>query len=81
MRPSRTVYQLSMFSSLVLMQLYALNVTVGLPPLIAHAHDADVHNLYGLTLAEPHEVDGDGMLAQGAQLATVLSATILDDQD
>jgi hypothetical protein len=77
-RPSGRVYQLSVLLSLVLMQLYALNITVGLPPFIAHAHDADTHVLFGLTLAEPHEVDAEGLIAQGAQLATVFSASLLD---
>jgi len=77
-RPSRGVYQLSMLLSLVLMQLYALNITVGLPPLIAHTHDTDSHVLFGLRLAEPNPVDAQGLIAQGSQLATVFSASLLD---
>jgi hypothetical protein len=77
-RPSRGVYQLSMLLSLVLMQLYAINITVGLPPFIAHTHDEDTHLLFGLTLAEPNPVDAQGLIAQGGQLVTVFSASLLD---
>jgi hypothetical protein len=80
-RPSRGVYQLSMLLSLVLMQLYALNITVGLPPLIAHTHDADTHVMFGLTLAEANPVEAQGLLCQGAQLVTVFAAAFLDSED
>jgi hypothetical protein len=81
LRPSPFVYQSSIFLSLTLMQLYALNVVVGLPPIIAHTHLEGTHALFGITLALPNRVDAQGIVAQCAQLATVFSGAFLDDPD
>lgn len=81
LRPSTFVYQSSIFLSLTLMQLYVLNVVFGLPPLIAHTHFEGTHTLFGITLASPNRVDTQGLIAQCAQLITVLSAAFLDNPD
>lgn len=80
-RPSSLVYQASIFLSLMLMQLYALNITVGLPPLIAHTHHDGTHTLLGIALAMPNAVDTQGIVAQVSQLGTVFSAAFLDTSD
>lgn len=81
LRPSPFVYQSSIFLSLMLMQLYVLNVTVGLPPLITHTHLEGTHTLFGIALTWPNRVDAQGVVAQSAQLATVFSAAFLDNPD
>src|SRR6185295_6772839 len=45
---ARSIAQAAMVLSLVLIQLYALNVTVGLPPVIAHTHTVGTHVVLGL---------------------------------
>jgi hypothetical protein len=81
LRPSPFVYQASIFLSLTLMQLYALNITIGLPPLMGHADLEGTHRLLGITLTLPNLVDAQGVVAQSAQLATVVSAAFLDSPD
>jgi hypothetical protein len=80
-RPSPFVYQTCIFLSLMLMELYALNITIGLPPFIAHAHQVGTHTLLGITLATPSAVDAQGIVAQVSQLVTVFSAAFLDSSD
>jgi hypothetical protein len=60
-RPSALVLHLVVVANLVLIQLYALNVTVGLPPVIAHTHVAGTRDVWGLTLAAPNQVDAQGL--------------------
>lgn len=60
-RPSALMLHVVAVANLVLIQLYALNVTVGLPPVIAHTHVAGTHDVWGLTLAAPNEVDAEGL--------------------
>jgi hypothetical protein len=62
---------------LVLLQLYLLNVTIGLPPAIAHVHDGGEHVVWGYTFALPGVLDLEGACAVaseaiGATLAGVL---------
>ena len=76
-RPFEALYRWSVLLSLVLIELYLFNVTVGLPPLIAHTHAAGTHSILGVTLAMPNAIEADGQLAQAAQLVTVLAATFL----
>ncbi len=68
LRPSCRIWRASILTSLVLIQLYVLNVTTGLPPLIAHSHVPGTHVLLGLTLANPNTVDLQGVIAQLGQL-------------
>ncbi len=77
LRPSRQAYRLATVACLVLIELYVLNVTVGLPPLVAHTHSAGTHDLFGLTLAAPAQVDGEGILAKSAELAAILFGGLL----
>ena len=74
---ARSIAQAAMVLSLVLIQLYALNVTVGLPPVIAHTHTVGTHVVLGLTLAWPNPIDGQGLVAQFAQAVAVVCAVAL----
>jgi hypothetical protein len=77
LRPSRTAYRLAVIVSLVLVELYLLNVTVGLPPLVAHTHSTGTHQILGLTLAWPAPVDGEGIVAKSAELIAVVFGGLL----
>lgn len=74
---ARSIAQAAMVLSLVLIQLYVLNVTVGLPPVIAHTHLPGTHVVLGLTLAWPNTIDGQGLVAQFAQAIAVVCAVAL----
>ena len=74
---ARSISQVALVLSLVLIQLYVLNVTVGLPPVIAHAHLPGTHVVLGLTLAWPNTIDGQGLLAQFAQAVAVVGAVAI----
>ncbi|MGH2492209.1 MAG: hypothetical protein ACRDF9_11930 [Candidatus Limnocylindria bacterium] len=78
MRPSPHVFRAALFLTLMLIQLYALNVTVGLPPVIAHTHVGGSHTLLGVTLAWPNSVDAQGVVTQCGQLVVVVCAAILE---
>jgi hypothetical protein len=58
--------------SLVLVQLYLLNVTVGLPPAIAHVHASGEHVVWGYAFALPGVIDAEGV---GAVLTEIVGAT------
>jgi len=74
---ARSIAQAAMLLSLVLIQLYALNVTVGLPPVIAHTHTVGTHVVLGIALAWPNTIDGPGLVAQFAQAVAVACAVAL----
>ena len=63
LRSSHRLLQVVVMSGLVLIQLYLVNLTVGLPPLIAHSHIGGTHQLWGFTLAWPGVVDAQGIAA------------------
>jgi hypothetical protein len=67
----------AMLLSMVLIQLYVLNVTTGLPPIIAHTHVPGTHELFGVTLAWPNTIDAQGLLAEMAQAMAVSTAVLL----
>ena len=75
-RPSRVVWQGSLVLSLTLLQLYALNVTIGLPPVIAHTHVPGSHVLFGVTLANPNTLDVQGVAAEICQIVAAISAAV-----
>lgn|GEM_PF-3126825 len=77
-RPSGSAHRVVAVLSLVLFQLYLLNVTVGLPPLFAHSHITGTHDLWGFTLAWPGPIDGEGALARIADAGAVMLAIRLD---
>lgn len=62
---------------LVLLQLYVLNVTIGLPPAISHAHDGGVHVVWGYTLALPGILDLEGAIAVLTEMVGAASAALL----
>lgn len=78
LRPSPHVYRASLFLTIMLIQLYVLNVTVGLPPVIAHTHIGGSHIMLGVTLAWPNSVDGQGVIALCGELVVVFCAAILE---
>jgi hypothetical protein len=77
-RPSRRLFAGAVVLSLVLAQLYVLNVTVGLPPLIAHAHQSGTHSVLGVTVSLPNRIDGQGIAALAAEAIAVISAVVAD---
>ena len=80
LRPSTVALRATVLLSLVLIQLYALNVTTGLPPVIAHSHVPGTHSLLGLTLADPNTVDPQGVIAQICQLVAAASGGLLQSR-
>ena len=46
----------------LIVQLYLLNITVGLPPAIAHSHIAGSHTVLVFTLAWPGPIEWQGLL-------------------
>jgi hypothetical protein len=74
-RPSARAFDGIALLSFVLIQLYLVNVTIGLPPAIAHSHVGGTHQVWLLTLAWPGDVEirGLGTLAtQGIASACAL---------
>ncbi len=76
-RPSRGLLVAIAIFQLICIQLYAINVTIGLPPVIAHSHVGGTHPLFGLTLAWPGVVDAQGVLAKGAEGLAAAAALML----
>jgi hypothetical protein len=77
LQPSKIVYAAAAAAGLVLVHAYLINVTVGLPPLIAHTHGTGTHQLWGITLASPAPIDGEGILAKAAETCGVVLAGLL----
>lgn len=69
--PSGWSLQLAIISGLMLIQLYVVNVTIGLPPLIAHSHVGGTHQLWGFTLAWPGVVEWQGIAAKATEALSV----------
>lgn len=63
--------------NLVLIQLYLLNVTVGLPPAIAHSHESGERTVWMFTLAVPGAVEWQGALVTAAQITSAACAAWL----
>lgn len=63
--------------SFVLLELYVMNVTVGLPPVIAHVHNDGAHELWGYKLALPNAVDFEGLVAVLTETVAAASAALL----
>lgn len=76
-RPSRRLLAAVVVLELMLIQLYLLNVTIGLPPVIAHSHVGGTRQVFGLTLAWPGLVDAQGLIAKGAESLAVVAALAL----
>lgn len=80
LRPSPMVWRASIVVALTLSQLYLLNVTIGLPPLIAHTHAIGAHSFLGVTLALPNAVDLEGVVAQSGQLIAIACAAVMNSR-
>lgn len=76
-RPSSGLLSVVVLLQLVLIQLYLINVTLGLPPVIAHSHIGGTHQFAGLTLAWPGVVDGRGLLGKSTEALAVVAALML----
>ena len=61
----------------VLLQLYLLNVTIGLPPAIAHIHTGGEHVVWGYTFALPGVIDLEGVSAIVTEMIGAASAGVL----
>ena len=77
LRRSILLLQAVIVIEIALVQLYLLNVTVGLPPAIAHSHQSGDHAVFGLTLAWPGVVETDGVIAVASQIVATVCALIL----
>lgn len=75
----RRVYPAIATLSLVLLQLYSLDVTIGLPPAIAHAHIAGTHVVLGLTMSWPNTVDLQGVVAVTSEVIAVVTSWRMQD--
>ena len=75
-RRSPAVFYAIILVNLMLVQMYIVNVTVGLPPLIAHTHVPGTHQLWGVTLAMPGPFEWQGVFAKTSELIGVASAAI-----
>lgn len=73
-RPSSLLFATASLLSLVVIQLFILNVTVGLPPLIAHTHVAGTHTILGITLSRPNALDVQGAAALLCEIGAVVCA-------
>lgn len=62
---------------IVLLFLYLVNVTVGLPPAMSHAHDGGLHVVWGFTLALPGTIDHQGVSAVLTEAVGALCAASL----
>lgn len=76
-RRSPLALQTVLLVNLVLIQLYALNVTVGLPPQIGHSHIGGTHEVGLVTLAWPNAVDVQGLTAVACELVAAGCAVLL----
>jgi hypothetical protein len=77
LRRDSAVLSATIVLELVLLQLYAFNVTIGLPPAIAHVHSGGQHVVWGYTFALPGAVDLEGLCAVLTEIAGAASAALL----
>ena len=63
--------------ALVPLELYLLNVTVGLPPLIAHSHVPVTHAVLGVAVAEPNTIELPDVIVQIVELCAASTAALL----
>jgi len=75
-RRTRAVFSAVILLNLMLVQMYIVNVTVGLPPAIAHTHGAGTHQLWGVTLAMPGPFEWQGIFAKTSELVSAACAAI-----
>lgn len=74
LRASDLVWRAVVILNGVLIQLYLLNVTVGLPPMISHSHIGGNHQIWLFTLAWPGIVDAQGVLAIAMEIVGIVCA-------
>lgn len=74
---STSAPQSVLLTNLVLIQLYALNVTVGLPPQIGHSQIGGTHEVWLLTLGWPNLVDPQGVIAVVCEIVAIACAMVL----
>ena len=75
--PSTAAIQATVVTNLVLIQLYVVNITIGLPPVIAHSHIGGTHEVFGLTLGWPGVADAQGIIAKCSEATSALLALLL----
>ena len=76
-RHSTMTLQTVLLMNLILIQLFALNVTVGLPPQIGHSHIGGTHEVWLLTLAWPNPVDLQGLTAVASEIVAAGCAALV----
>ena len=67
-RPSSGVVLACVIVALVPVELYVLNVTTGLPPLIAHSHVSATRSILGFLVAQPNGIEPADVLVQLVEL-------------
>jgi hypothetical protein len=77
MRDRTVAFRLALVLELWLVQLYLVNVTLGLPPVIAHVHSGGTHEVFGLIFALPGSVDLEGVVAVASELGGAVAAGML----
>ena len=77
LRRAALLANLIVLLELVLLQLYLLNVTVGLPPAIAHVHTGGEHVVWGYTFALPGVIDFEGVTAVITEFIGAVTAAAL----
>jgi hypothetical protein len=77
LRRQTVLANLTVLLELVLLQLYVLNVTLGLPSAIAHVHTGGEHVVLGYTLALPGVIDFEGVAAVITEVTGVASAALM----
>lgn len=77
MRSAAVVANAVVLLSLVIFEIYLMNVTVGLPPAIAHVHSEGTHELWGYTLALPNAIDLEGVTAVLTEVVSAATAALL----
>ena len=77
LRPAAALPTAVALLELVLLQFYLLNVTIGLPPAIAHVHSGGEHVVWGYTFALPGAIDPEGVTAVVTEIIGAVTAVAL----
>ena len=68
------LWRATVVACITLVQLFAINTTLGLPPLIAHTHQPGTHAVFGMAFAYPNPLEPQGLVAQLAQALAIVCA-------
>lgn len=74
LRAAGVSLQAVVIMNVALIQLYALNVTLGLPPMISHSHIGGTHQVWLFTLAWPGALDARGVVTVAMEIVGIACA-------